>query len=153
MTLVITRNIGRVVALLGARVEHLAAHAAGVRGCDPVQADVVQSAVRGVGQRRVEAEFAAGTSEPVGQGLHRLLRALLTRTRGGSPLCSTRRRVAVVSARLPRPDAGPDLVAVVEAGGALGGAGLAVEAGVVGVALPGDGAGVHSILPGTVGIT
>ena len=40
-----------------------------------------------------------------------------------------------------------------EAGGALGGAGLAVEAGVVGVALPGDGAGVHSILPGTVGIT
>ena len=98
LTLVITRNIGRVVALLGARVEHLAAHAAGVRGCDPVQADVVQSAVTGVGQRRVEAEFAAGTSEPVGQGLHRLPCALLTRTRGGSPLSSTGLRVTVVSA-------------------------------------------------------
>ena len=40
-----------------------------------------------------------------------------------------------------------------EAGGALGGTGLAVEAGVVSVALPGDGAGVDSVLSGTVGVT
>ena len=39
-----------------------------------------------------------------------------------------------------------------EAGGALGGAGLAVEAGVVGVALPGHGAGVDSVLPRAVGV-
>ena len=155
MTFVITCNIGRDVALLGARVEHLAADAAGVRGCDPVQADVVQPAVRGVGEGGVEAELAAGTPEPVGQGLHRLARGLLlTRDRGRCcpPLSSTRGRIAVVSPRLSRPDAGPDLVAVVEAGGALGRAGLAVEAGVICVALSGDRAGVHAILPGTVGI-
>lgn len=155
MTFVITCNIGRDVALLGARVEHLAADAARVRGRDPVQADVVQPAVRGVGQGGVEAELAAGTSEPIGQGLHRLARGLLlTRDRGrcGPPLSSARRRVAVVSPGLPGPDAGPDLVAVVEAGGALGGAGLAVEAGVICVALPGDRAGVHTILSGAVGI-
>ena len=40
-----------------------------------------------------------------------------------------------------------------EAGGALSGAGLAVEAGVVGVALSGDGAGVDSVLAGTVSIS
>jgi len=40
----------------------------------------------------------------------------------------------------------------VEARGALGGGGLAVEAGVVGVALPGNAAGVHPVLTGTVGI-
>ncbi len=154
MTFVITCNIGRDVALLGARVEHLAADAAGVRGRDPVQADVVQAAVRGVRQGGVEAELAAGTPEPVAQGLHRLARGLLALDRGrrGPPLSSGWCRVAVVSAGLPRPDAGPDLVAVVEAGGALGGAGLAVEAGVVSVALPGDGAGVHTILPGAVSI-
>ena len=61
--------------------------------------------------------------------------------------------LAVLPAGLSRPDAGPDLVRVVEAGGALGGAGLAVEAGVVSVALPGDGAGVDSVLTGTVGVT
>ena len=155
LTFVITRNISRDVALLGARVEHLAADAAGVRGGDPVQADVVQPAVRGVGQGGMEAELAAWTPEPIGEGLHRLARGLLAWGRGrrGPSLASTRRRVAVISARLPRPHAGPDFVAVVEAGGALGGAGLAVEAGVVGVALPGDGASVHTILPRTVGIT
>ena len=154
MTFVITCNIGRDVALLGARVEHLTADAASVRGRDPVQADVVKTAVRGVGQGGVEAELAAGTPEPVAQGLHCLARGLLALDRGcsGPPLSSGRRRVAVVSSGLSRPDTGPDLVAVVEAGGALGGAGLAVEAGVVGVALPGDGAGVHTILPGAVSI-
>ena len=155
MTFVITCNIGRDVALFGARVEHLAADAAGVRGRDPVQADVVQAAVCGVGQGGVEAELAAGTPEPVAQGLHRLARGLLALDRGrrGPPLSSGWCRIAIVSAGLPRPDAGPDLVAVVEAGGALGGAGLAVEAGVVSVALPGHRAGVHSILTGTVGVT
>ena len=156
LTFVITSNIGRDVALLGARVEHLAADAAGVRGCDPVQADVVQAAVRGVGQGRVEAELATGTPEPIGQGLHHLARGLLlTRERGRCcpPLSPARGRVAIVSPGLPGPDAGPDLVAVVEAGGALGGARLTLEAGVICVALPGDRAGVHTILPGTESIT
>ena len=62
-------------------------------------------------------------------------------------------RIAVLPAGLSGPDAGPDLVRVVEAGGALGGAGLAVEAGVVGVALPGHRAGVDSVLPRTVAVT
>ena len=39
-----------------------------------------------------------------------------------------------------------------EARGTLGGAALAIETGVVGVTLPGDGAGVHSILTRTVRI-
>ena len=152
LSVVITWNIGRDVALLGARVEHLAAHAAGVCGRDSVQADVVEPAVGGVWQRWVEAQLAPGTPEPVGKALQRPPRGLAARGRGRPPLSLAGRRIAVVSPGLSGPHAGPDLVAVVEAGRALGGAGLAVETGVVGVALPRHGAGVHTILPGTVSV-
>ena len=70
MTFVITCNIGRDVALLGARVEHLAADAAGVRGRDPVQADVVQAAVGGMREGRVDSYRTTGTSETIGERLH-----------------------------------------------------------------------------------
>ena len=79
LSVVITWNIGRDVALLGARVEHLAAHAAGVCGRDSVQADVVEPAVGGVWQRWVEAQLAPGTPEPVGKALQRPPRGLAAR--------------------------------------------------------------------------
>ena len=96
----------------------------------------------------------SGAAEPVGERLHRLPGGGLA-TGGCRLLLPPARsvRITVLPAGLPRPDAGPDLVRVVEAGGAFGGAGLAVEAGVVGVALPGHGAGVHSVLAGTVAVT
>ena len=105
-------------------------------------------------QGRVDSYGTSGTSETIGERLHRLpsggvgtggCRLLLPLT--GS-LC-----IAILPAGLSGPDTGPDVVRVVEAGGALGGAGLAVEAGVVGVALPGHGAGVDSVLTGTVAVT
>ena len=128
--------------------------------------------VGGVWQGGVDPHLAAGTPEPVAQRLHRLGRALLPANRRGRgpPPCPRGRGLAVVAARLPRPHTRACtvlrvtatchvsrrltyVVRVVEAGGALGGAGLAVEAGVVGVALPGDGAGVDSVLTGTVAVT
>ena len=45
------------------------------------------------------------------------------------------------------------VVRVVEAGSALGGTGLAVEAAVVGVALARHAAGVHAVLPRAVRVT
>ena len=95
----------------------------------------------------------SGTSETIGERLHRLPRAGVGT--GGCrlllPLTGSV-RIAILPAGLSGPDTGPDVVRVVEAGGALGGAGLAVEAGVVGVALPGHGAGVDSVLPRAVAV-
>ena len=105
-------------------------------------------------QGRVDSNGTSGTSETIGERLHRLPSCGVGT--GGCwllfPLTGSL-RIAILPAGLSGPDTGPDVVRVVEAGGALGGAGLAVEAGVVGVALPGHGAGVDSVLPGTVGIT
>ena len=102
----------------------------------------------------MDSNGPSGAAEPVGERLHRLPGGRLAT--GGCRLLlppAGSVRITVLPAGLPRPDAGPDLVRVVEAGGAFGGAGLAVEAGVVGVALPGHGAGVHSVLAGTVAVT
>ena len=105
-------------------------------------------------QGRVDSYGASGTSETIGERLHRLPSGGVGT--GGCrllfPLTGSV-RVTILPAGLPGPHTSPDLVRVVEAGGALGRAGLAVETGVVGVALPGYGAGVHSVLTGTVGVT
>ena len=105
-------------------------------------------------QGRVDSNGTSGTSETIGERLHRLPSCGVGT--GGCwllfPLTGSL-RIAILPAGLSGPDAGPDVVRVVEAGGALGGTGLAVEAGVVSVALPGHRAGVHSILTGTVGVT
>ena len=149
-----TFYVGGNVTLLGHGVEHLVGDTARLRGSHSVQADVVQAAVGGVSQGGVDPDGTSGTAEAIGERLHGLPGGgVQTAARGLLlPLGGTG-GLAVLPAGLSRPDAGPDLVRVVEAGGALGGAGLAVEAGVVSVALPGDGAGVDSVLSGTVGVT
>ena len=150
----LTFYVGGDVALLGHGVEHLVGDTPGLGGRHAVQTDIVQPAVRGVGQGRVNPYGTPGTPEPVGESLDRLPRAGVGTLswRLLLPLAGTG-GLAVLPAGLPGPDAGADVVRVVEAGGALGGTGLAVEAGVVSVALPGHRAGVHSILTGTVGVT
>ena len=128
--------------------------------------------VGGVWQGGVDPHLAAGTPEPVAQRLHRLGRALLPANRRGRgpPPCPRGRGLAVVAARLPRPHTRACtvlrvtatchvsrrltyVVRVVEAGSALGGARLAVEAAVVGVALARHAAGVHAVLPRAVRVT
>ena len=106
-------------------------------------------------QGRVDAQLAAGTLEPVRQRFRRLgrrsgqLRSLLLLLGLLPPL---RGAAAACPAGLPRPDAGADLLGVVEALGTAGRAADAVEAGVVDVALERVVAGVLAVLPRAVGV-
>ena len=70
-----TFYVGGNVTLLGHGVEHLVGDTPGLGGRHAVQTDVVQPAVRGVGQGRVNPYGTPGTPEPVGESLDRLPRA------------------------------------------------------------------------------
>ena len=89
-------------------------------------------------RRRVPVGAASQSSRPDSRG----------HTHVPAQCCASRPRVTChVSRRLTY------VVRVVEAGGALGGARLAVEAAVVGVALARHAAGVHAVLPRAVRVT